>query len=375
GAGGGEHNGSGLPRYAIGLHADLSGPSAAQGRAQENGLRLAVEEFNAAPDRPCDLAVVTEDDAGDPVAATAAADRLAADASVIAVVGPTTDAAGEAAVPRYDEVLLPLLALSVGSFATVLGTHPALLHARPPTFFVGLSLAVSVVERTGATTLGFVDDRTGDMDSAQMVRAAMQAADSLAVATVPRVVSAGTEDFGPVIGELAAEGAQAVVYGGPAGGAAHLATGLAAAGFAGTAIGGPAVLDPAFLAAAGEAAEGWLVVAPYIDPAATAETREFADLYRGRFDADPPYGAAEAYDAAWLLAGAVTALGDGGEVAREALGARLRESTHDGVGKALAFDPQDGGFLVSDENTGVYLYRVEGGAFRYLGAAPLPPLG
>lgn len=38
------------PRYTLALHADLSGADKATGRAQERGLRLAVEQFNAPAD-------------------------------------------------------------------------------------------------------------------------------------------------------------------------------------------------------------------------------------------------------------------------------------------------------------------------------------
>ncbi|MGI3202158.1 hypothetical protein ACRJ4W_34835 [Streptomyces sp. GLT-R25] len=56
-----------LPRYVIGLHADLSGPDKAIGLAQERGARQAVADFNSRSrdGRTFDLALKVLDDAGE----------------------------------------------------------------------------------------------------------------------------------------------------------------------------------------------------------------------------------------------------------------------------------------------------------------------
>lgn len=54
--------------WIIGVQADLSGPGSAAGRAQERGVRLAVERFNSRADKPFTLRVKTRDDRGRPPA-------------------------------------------------------------------------------------------------------------------------------------------------------------------------------------------------------------------------------------------------------------------------------------------------------------------
>ncbi|NUP25075.1 MAG: hypothetical protein HOZ81_55260, partial [Streptomyces sp.] len=46
-----------LPRLAVALHADLSGSGRTLGRAQENGVRLAVDHLNSRRGRGFDVAL------------------------------------------------------------------------------------------------------------------------------------------------------------------------------------------------------------------------------------------------------------------------------------------------------------------------------
>ncbi|WP_405717538.1 protein kinase domain-containing protein [Streptomyces sp. NBC_00046] len=96
-----------LPTHTIGLHADLTGPGRATGLAYQRGMRLAVDDHNARADAPFRLALRTEGDAGDPARALRAADRLAADPKVLAVVGPTGGVVAAFVVERYSIVAGP----------------------------------------------------------------------------------------------------------------------------------------------------------------------------------------------------------------------------------------------------------------------------
>ncbi|MFD4808574.1 ABC transporter substrate-binding protein [Streptomyces sp. NPDC058418] len=76
------------PTHTLALHGDLSGPHKATGRAQERGLRLAVEEFNARRDAPFTVKAEAVDDTGDPALSARVAKRLTDDPSVKGVFGP-----------------------------------------------------------------------------------------------------------------------------------------------------------------------------------------------------------------------------------------------------------------------------------------------
>jgi eukaryotic-like serine/threonine-protein kinase len=73
--------------------------------------------------------------------------------------------------------------------------------------------------------------------------------------------------------------------------------------------------------------------------------------------------AVEAYDALFLVAQGMSALGKGG-VERGAMVRRLRELSYKGLAKTIAFEPLT---RVMPPESGQFLYRVEGGRVRFLG--------
>ncbi|WP_243745299.1 bifunctional serine/threonine-protein kinase/ABC transporter substrate-binding protein [Streptomyces hainanensis] len=352
---------------SVAVHADLSGPGQRVGAAQESGARLAVEELNARADAPFTVELVVRDDGGDPAEAARIAVELAADSSVLAVIGPTAEDTALAAAATYDEAVLPMVTLSVNSlFSEAPVAYASSLHTQPVEGEQAAAFPPFLLAE-GATVLGVVDDRAADLYSALVTRSVLESPALAGLRMVPRVVDAGTEDFGPLVAELLAEGVDAVLYGGRFDSAAVFARELDRAGFEGVRMAGAPVLDPRFLTEAGAAADGWTLVAPVIDATAKPEARAFATAYRERYAADPPYYAAEAYDAVMLIA---RGLGTGTAAAtRAGLLTLLREGSYQGIAKTLVFAPGDGTLQVSEANPGTYRYRVEDGAFHYLGPA------
>jgi ABC-type branched-subunit amino acid transport system substrate-binding protein/serine/threonine protein kinase len=355
------------PTHTIGLHADLTGDQKLAGRAQERGLRLAVEEFNARRGRPFDLAVKTVDDGGDPARASAVAKQLVADRSVRAVIGPTTDATALASLATYDAASLPLIAVSPG--ATVLGAtgSRSLLHARVTDTVLPLYLSAYLRGTAKSRTIGIVDDRAGDAYAWEISSSLSQVLRQDRQPAVPKVVSALRTDFGPALDALADGGADSVVFAGYHDRAALLARELKNRDFAGARTAAQGVLDPRFLSAAGDAAEGWVVVAPVMDSSVEPRAKAFAAAYRERFGAEPQRYAVEAYDVARLAVKTLGAL-PAGRVTRQNLTTALRSATYKGITKNFAFDPKTGA-LVAD-GSGVFLWKVIGGRFSYQGAAP-----
>jgi ABC-type branched-subunit amino acid transport system substrate-binding protein len=142
---------------------------------------------------------------------------------------------------------------------------------------------------------------------------------------------------------------------------------LATAGFDGPRLAPQAVLDPEFLEAAGDAAEGWLVTASFIDPSAVPAAAAFTAAFRKRFGSAPGYYAAEAYDTVNLVIQELVKATKGGQPPkRRELVTLLRKSRYKGITKDFAFKPADGTFA----GWGVFLHQVDGGRFRFLGDAP-----
>ncbi|MFJ3233843.1 bifunctional serine/threonine-protein kinase/ABC transporter substrate-binding protein [Streptomyces sp. NPDC086787] len=372
GGGSGAAAAASRPVHTIGLHADLTGDQKAVGRAQEKGLRLAVEEFNARADRPFTLAVKTADDGGDPARAAAAAGRLVADRSLLAVIGPTTDATTQASLTTYDTALLPVVAVSPGAtLLTLLGCR-SLLHARPTDTILPFHLSAYLRGTAKSRTVGVVDDRAADTYAWEISSTLSRVLRDQRQPAVPKVVSALRTDFGTVVDALRNGGADSVVFAGYHDRAALLARELTARRFPGARTAAQGVLDARFLSAAGDAAEGWVLVAPVMDPAAVPRGKAFTAAYRERFGAGPERYAVEAYDAAGLVVRTLGGLRSANRT-RAHLTTALRSAKYQGVTRNFAFDPKTGALVI--DGTGVHLWQVSGGRFVYRGAAPYQVAG
>ncbi|MFG3506474.1 bifunctional serine/threonine-protein kinase/ABC transporter substrate-binding protein [Streptomyces sp. NPDC047821] len=363
--GGGE--GDAGPVYTLGLHADLTGHHGAVGRAQERGLRLAVHEFNARADTPFTLAVKTVDDGGDPARAAEAAGELVADRSVLAVIGPTTDATALASLAAYDAASLPLIAVTPGATVLQVMGSRSFLHARVTDTLLSLYLDVYLRGTAKSRTVGIVDDRAADAHAWEISSTLAAVLRKVPLPAVPKVVSALRTDFGPTLDALLDGGADSVVFAGYHERAALLARELYRRGFPGARAAAQGVLDARFLSAAGDAADGWVIVAPAMDATVAPEARAFRAAHRELFGAEPERYAVETYDVAQYAVKTLRSL-SAGRRTRQALTTALRSGSHRGIARNLAF-ARDTGALVAD-GSGVHLWKVEGGRFAYQGPAP-----
>ncbi|MFB7330728.1 bifunctional serine/threonine-protein kinase/ABC transporter substrate-binding protein [Streptomyces adustus] len=360
-------SGTGRPRpeLVVAFHGDLTGTSKESGKAQLDGARLAVEHIAADSGLPFRLKLRTYDDGGDTRRAEELATRLAKDAKVLAVLGPTTDACFSATERTYTEAVMPVVSVSVGvdtqnaSFGSNIFHCHAALHVT-----YGLLAAPCVrylSNHVDARRVFLVDDRAqGDFAWTvcdQVERALRQGGRD---ATVTRV-AAGRIDYASLAAEVRSARADAVVFTGDAARAAGLASALAAARFTGTRMATERALDARFLRSAGAAAKGWVFATGFTDPTARASARAFTAAYRARFGTAPGWYAAEAYDAVMFLAQACdkdgTALRERGAIAR-----RMPEVTYSGITRTVKYESGYG-----YNHDAMFEFQVVGGAFRYLG--------
>ncbi|MGA6221840.1 bifunctional serine/threonine-protein kinase/ABC transporter substrate-binding protein [Streptomyces umbrinus] len=355
-----------LPRYVIGLHADLSGPDKAIGRAQERGARLAVADFNSRSrdGRTFDLALKVLDDAGEPKRAAEVAGKFAADDDVYAVIGPTGSASAETAVSRYEKALLPIVTVTSDDDEFSRSTTRAYFQLRPDenTMSTPFIHYLSHTEKSRRTAL--VDDRAAARTSWQIVKDLAAFPPSQGTTTT-HVVPADSEDFDTVADAVLAADAEAVVYAGTSPHrAARCARALERAGFRGTRMAPEPVLQTAFLTEAGPAAEGWVISTAYVDPAELPAAARFVAAYKKRFGVRTVERfAVEAYDALLFAAQGLRELGSD-EPERGAMVRRLRQTTHKGLAKTIEFDPLTKEFRWVNS---LFLHRVENGVPHFLG--------
>ncbi|MFJ3233842.1 bifunctional serine/threonine-protein kinase/ABC transporter substrate-binding protein [Streptomyces sp. NPDC086787] len=353
------------PGVVVALHADLSGGHRTEGRAQEEGVRLAVEHHNSLAGRGFDLLLQVHDDAGDATRAQRLADRLGDDERVRAVIGPTTDVCAKAVLSRYQRALLPMVSVSVGLDGVDVSTHRVYAATRPSDSTLATPLVAHLARTVRARETALVDDATEGDFSWRLCANVAEAMRSTDLRTTRYALAAGDDtagDFRALAAKVTASGAEAVLFGGGPARAAKLARALRAAGYSGARVAGRLALDPRFLDAAGDAAEGWVFAAPFVDPTRVAAAKPFVTAYRRRFGTTPPWYCAEAYDATLFVAQVVAATG-ASDAERGALVDRLRTTDHQGIAKRLRYTASSKGY----NTDGMYLFRVADGRFGWLG--------
>lgn len=356
-------------RWVLGVHADLSGPQREAGTTQERAARLAVEQFNSRKNKPFTLALRVVDDRGEPARAERVARQLTGEDDVLAVLGPTGYASAEATLEIYEGAGLPVLTVSELS---ITAAQSALL-AEPKAYFRTAPMAAYAVYSTvftlaaqGSRRPGLLIDRAGritGMESAQIVRNTSRARQAGLYA---RVVPAAAPDASVVIADMLAHGIDGFFCTGTPERAAKVARALAERGFAGPRFLDAPTATAAFLTAAGDAADGWQTLTPYISPDATP-VHAFATAYRKRYGSAPGIWAPEAYDTARLVADRLTALAREGvrRPSRAQVTKALTKAQFKGLTTTYAFNK-------SKELTvqQAYHYRVDGGRFAYVGTLP-----
>ncbi|MFI8827037.1 bifunctional serine/threonine-protein kinase/ABC transporter substrate-binding protein [Streptomyces sp. NPDC053431] len=364
--------------WAIGLLADLSGPAKEIGQAQERGARLAVEQFNAIhKGKPFTLELKVSDDRGDRGAALAAARRLTTDPAVVAVLGPTSDDTGQAALPAFDEAGLPLLTVSAGyNMLTLRDANTTVLRAIPNHIMAGTYLSFATTLLPQVRRPGVLQERTDDQYSWQYTGGVRFGFKQAGITPHFRVVPGRATDYRRIIGEMIDAGIDAYIHCGVRSTAVLAARALAELGFTGPKFTGQHVFGPAFLKEAGAAAEGWFVCAPVADPVQRAAdekqkpadrkaVQDFLAAYRKRYGTDPAFYTGESFDVVNMVTAWLATSAGKGPLTRKGLWAALRAQKYAGAMGGYEFE-QNGEL----KGVGTFIYGVENGAYKFIGGAP-----
>lgn len=350
----------------VGLVAPLSGELASVGLGMKNSADLAVKEANDRCAVPgYHLAIQSQDDRADPRTGAAAARTLAADPSLIGVLGPFNSSVAL----EMQRVLADasVVEISPGTTAVQLtrGSNPVTAPLRQyQTFFrtvatdavQGPAAAAFMAEQAGRKRVAVVSDGKtyGEGIASEF---------SKQLATVGGAVVSRTQ-LPPAAPPQAAVGAitrsrpDAVFYGGEYPGAGPLSRALGAAGLDVPLMGGDGIVNPGYISAGGR--EGDLGTSVGAPPETVPSARGFVDAYkRAGYPEDFGSYGAFTYDAAMVLvSSAAGVIGDGtwGPASRPAMTRAVQNHSGDGVTGPISFDRY--GDVVTDTVT---VYRVAGG--------------
>ncbi len=288
-------------RVQIGHVGPLTGGIAHLGKDNESGVRLAIEQANAAKikidGKDANFVLVAEDDRADPRVGVMVAQKLV-DAKVAGVVGHLNSGVSIPASTIYNSAGIPVISGS--------STNPKLTEQGFKVQFrvvgrddqQGPAIAGYLAAEKKPKLVAVIDDATAFGEGiANEVEKTLKAAN---IKVLPREKGTDrTTDWRGVLTKLKGRNADAVFYGGMDATAGPLLKQARELGIKAVFSFGDGACTDKMAELAGAAAEGLLCSKAGIPMAAT--DKKFLDAYRKRFNVDPILYAPFTYDATNLL--------------------------------------------------------------------------
>jgi branched-chain amino acid transport system substrate-binding protein len=315
-------------KLKIAYQGPLTGPEAALGINELNGVKFALKKFLAANKGiNVDPVVYEVDDQGDPAVAGPIAPKVAAEECVVALVGPAYSGASRVSLPIYESAGLPIITPSA--------TNPTLWDFGKTVFhravltddYQGPALARLVTSKVKNARVFLINDASDySVGLAKTVDITL-AGRLVGKDTTPN----GTTDFTATIAKIKKAKATAVIYTGYFSQAAVLVKQLRDSGSKAVFAAGDGVLDDQFIKLARKAAEGALLSAPAI-PMETASPKLAAEMIKAGWK--PGVYTTESYDAANFFLEAIKA----GNTTRATINKYVSTKSSKGLSKVLQFD-------------------------------------
>ena len=340
-------------KLKIAYQGPLTGPEAALGINELNGVKFALKKFlDANKSANVDPVVYEVDDQGDPAVAAPIAPKVAAEECVVALVGPAYSGASKVSLPVYLSANLPIITPSA--------TNPTL-----PTF--GKSIfhrAVLTDDYQGPAAARLITSKVKNAavflvnDASDYAVGLQKTVDiTLAGRVVGKdVTPTGTTDFSATIAKIKKSKANAVFYSGYFSQAAVFVKQLRDSGSKIVFASGDGTLDNQFVKLARKAAEGALLTAPAI-PFETASPKLAAEMVKAGWT--PGVYTTESFDAANFFLEAIKA----GNTDRASINKYVSTKSSKGLSKTLKFDA-DGEVSGADVNG----FIIKNGKIVLLGA-------
>jgi len=300
---------SGLPaEITLGAVHDLSGSTANYGTAIQKGINLAVKQINEQKylGDGHTLKVTFMDAAGDPKQAIAAYEKLVADKSIVAILGPTLSTEAKSADPIAQQAKVPVVASS--------NTVDGIVEIGDYIFRTSLpeSLVVpNTVKVTGkALNLKQVAVMYGN-DDAFTQGGYKVFKDSLTKAGIKilteETFAKGDTDFSAQLTKIKSLNPDAIIVSALAEEAANIMVQARTLGIPDSVhiIGGNGFNSPQLFKIAAKSAEGAISGSAWNVASSFPASADFVKAFKAEYNSDPDQFAAQAYTAAWVTAVAI----------------------------------------------------------------------
>jgi branched-chain amino acid transport system substrate-binding protein len=340
-------------KLKIAYQGPLTGPEAALGINELNGVKFALKKFlDANKSANVDPVVYEVDDQGDPAVAAPIAPKVAAEECVVALVGPAYSGASKVSLPVYLSAGLPIITPSATN-PTLPEFGKSIFHRAVLTDdYQGPAAARLITSKVKNAAVFLVNDAS---DYAVGLQKTVDI--TLAGRVVGKdVTPTGTTDFSATIAKIKKSKANAVFYSGYFSQAAVFVKQLRDSGSKIVFASGDGTLDNQFVKLARKAAEGALLTAPAI-PFETASPKLAAEMVKAGWT--PGVYTTESYDAANFFLEAIKA----GNTDRASINKYVSTKSSKGLSKTLKFDA-DGEVSGADVNG----FIIKNGKIVLLGA-------
>lgn len=352
---GGERRGA--DAILVGHVASMTGDTATFGRSADQGMRLAIEEINAAGGvlgRPLEL--ITEDDRSITEEARTAAQKLLQRDQVVALLGEVASSRSLAAAPEAQRAGVPMI--SPGS------TNPKVTEVGDYVFracfidpFQGAVMARFAVEDLRGRRLAILFDFKQDYSVGLAEFFRQKARELGAEIVADERYTSGDIDFRPQLTTIRAANPDAVFVPGYYTEVGLIARQAREKGLNVPLLGGDGWDSEKTVEIGGEAVDGYYFSTHYAADSDNPRVQEFVRKFAAQNGSTPDAMAALGYDAAGILA---DALGRAGATD----GAKLR----DAIAATAGFEGVTGRISMDEKRNArkdAVVLEIEGGKFRY----------
>jgi len=285
----------------IGEYSALTGLTATFGQSSHNGIRIAVDEINAAggvKGRPIKL--LTEDTQSKPQEAANAVQKLISQDEVVAVLGEVASSRTLAAAPIAQQAKVPMISpSSTNPKVTEIGDYIFRINYIDP--FQGLAGANFMVQHLGLTRAAILRDVKNDY-SVGLAEFFQQTLEELGgEVVIDQSYAEGDSDFRSQLTAIKATNAQVIYVPGYYTEIGQIARQSRDLGINLAFLGGDGWESPKLIEIGGEALEGSFYTNAFYAEDPRPEARTFVKKYNEKFGVTPDALAALAYDAAHVL--------------------------------------------------------------------------
>lgn len=354
----------------IGHAAPLTGTQAHIGKDNENGVRLAIEEANAAGiiigGQKIRFQLLSEDDQADPKNGTIVAHKLA-DAEINGMIGHLNSGTTIPASRVYHDAGIPQISPSATNPKYTQQGFKSAFRTMANDVQQGKLLGQFATKYLTAKRIAIIDDRTAyGQGLADEFEKSVKANGGVIVAR--EFTTDKSTDFRAILTAIKGKQPDVLFFGGmdPQGG--PLMRQVRSLGITAQFLGGDGVYTPEFIKLAGDAAEGAYGSLPGVPLEKMPSGLAFRDKYRAKYNREIQLYAPFCYDAVNIM---IEAMKRADSVKPEKYLPELAKTDHHGVTARIVFDEK------GDLKAGaITFYRVRNGKWEVaetLSSAPAEP--